>query len=393
MELQKEFLINRFYMKLDSKETLKKALFALTNIKNRCTSKESRLYVPVSGIGDGILFTAVAKAIYLKEGKKLLVSHRQNELYKNNPYIETIDGLYDPLLNTEDAKRIKNLGFDIIYPSYFKFNQQNDKLYIAYPNTHIIAQTASRTGFIGNIDIKPEIYLSDEEKKFGRFSKEKKQIVIMSTAVDKHKQYNKWQQVVNKIKDKFYLIQIGSPKDKPLKNVDDRRGKFSLRECASVLYNSDLFVGQIGGLMHMARAVDCPAVIAYSSSEPEYFDKYICNVNVYPQKKCDYCVRNNSPYSTKCNNNYCCVKSISVEEIVNAIYSQINKNYKQNKQDLPFETMYIDKSVNVHFEYYEKRYSQKLNLIKPNLFIRMKNKIKRIIKYVIYKVMHDEKNN
>lgn len=321
-----------------------------------------KLYIPVSGIGDGILFTPVAKAIAKKEKHKVLVAHKNNELLKNNPYIQTLHGIHDGKLTDEIVNKIKKLNIDIIYPTYWHFSTKNEKIYLAYPKQHIITEIASKTGYTGEVEIKPEIYLTEKEKQFGRFSNEKKQIVIMSTALDKHKQWDKWQELANLLKDQYYLIQLGGPNDIKLENTNDFRGKYTLRECASILYNSDLFVGQIGGLMHMARAVNCPSVIAYSSAEPDYLVKYNCNENIYPTSKCNICTEDGvSPYSIKCKNDYICTKSISIEEMQNAIERKLKQ-----KSTLTYEIENVQKSKNIHLDEYYKRYSNNLVFMYKN---------------------------
>lgn len=345
------------------------------NIKKYKQQGYDTLYIPVSGIGDGIIFTSVAKAIYHKNGKKVLVSHKHNELYENNPYIQTIDDIFDTKLNKEIESKINDIGINIIYPTYWNFAEDRGKYVLSYPKKHIIAETAAKTGYIGDIDLKPEIFLTEKEKSFGRFSEDRKQIVIMSSSVDIHKQWNKWQDLVDKIKDKHFIIQLGAHTDTVLNGAVDGRGRYSLRECASILYNSDLFVGSIGGLMHLARAVDCPSVIAYSSAEPYYLVNYICNENVKAANPCDKCAKDNtSPYSEICCNNYNCIRSISIEDMLNAIDYKIGRG----KQNLAYEKASIIDSCNIGTDNYYKRYSKNLLFAHMKITDRIRLKIGKI---------------
>lgn len=265
--------------------------------------------------------------------------------------------MYDGIINRDIEKKIRNIGFDIIYSTYWNFIEKNNEYYLTYPKQHIIAETASKAGYSGAIELKPEIFLTEDEKKFGRFSKDKKQIVIMSTAVDRHKQWDKWQELVNQLKDKYYFIQLGSPSDIALEGIDDKRGQFTLRECACILYNSDLFVGQIGGLMHMARAVNCPAVIAYSLAEPLYFDSYNCNENIIAQNICNKCISDNtSAYSENCDNDYECVKKITTQDIIYAIENKLSLI----KKGLIYETINVIGTNHIGLTDYYKRYSKNL---------------------------------
>lgn len=355
--MDKDRIIIKFFgIKITFSKKKKKDFKLLSNFKSR---GYDTLYIPVSGIGDGIIFTAVAKAIYEQSGKKLLVSHKHNELYKNNPYIETIENFYDPILTPEDIEYINKIGMKIIYPTYWRFFKRDDKYNLKFPMQHIIAASAANANYTGKIKLKPELYLTEDEKKFGCLSENKKQIVIMSTAIDPNKQWDKWQELVDKIKDKYYVIQIGDiTRDKKLEGVIDKRGQYTLRECASVLYNSDLFVGQIGGLMHLARAVNCPAVIAYSASEPYTFASYPFNKNVICTNACVKCSQpGTSPYAEYCTDNYSCIKSITVEDMLSAIEEKIN----QPKDISLIDSEFIEyKSAGI-IDYF-KRYNMKYNM-------------------------------
>jgi len=277
------------------------------------------LYVPVYGIGDGIAFTPVAKALFRQNGgKKIFISHKNEELFRNNPYVEIISGLHDGTWSPQREAFFKKHGIAVVYSTYWDFFFTEDGgLSFRFPKTHLIAAVAKKAGASGIIEFKPEIFLTEEEKKYGRFF-EKTQIAIMSTANDIYKQWGQWQELVDALCGKFSFVQIGAPKDVPLRNVLDLRGKLSLRECAAVLHNSDLFVGQIGGLMHMARAVNCPAVIAYAGAEPKNFAAYSCNKNVLPRDPCELCVENRSnPWD--CRHGRKCILSVSKEEMIVAV--------------------------------------------------------------------------
>ena len=54
------------------------------------------------------------------------------------------------------------------------------------------------------------------------------------------------------------FIQLGSATDPALQHVNDLRGATSIREAAAILNHARLYVGTVGFLMHLARAVECP---------------------------------------------------------------------------------------------------------------------------------------
>ena len=79
--------------------------------------------------------------------------------------------------------------------------------------------------------------------------------------------------------------------------------------------------------MHIARAVGCRSVIAFSAAEPLYLENYACNINIFvPNRKCSLCGDNKTfPYLTKCLNHYSCISGIRPSDIENAVEIQMNK--------------------------------------------------------------------
>lgn len=322
-----------------------------------------KIYIPLCGMGDAILFTAVARKIYEQTGEKLLVGHKNPEIFENNPFVEVTNVVSDfpQNLSLKDIETLKNMGFDIQYTTYWlsrAIENEPRKFFLTYPKENLIARSYAVCGFSGPIEIKPELYLTNAEKDFGRLvPKDRKQIAIMSSAISPRKQYPYFQEIIDALKDEYDFVQIGAPEDKILNNVKvNMTGKLSVRQTAGVLYNSDLFVGEIGGLMHLARSVDCPAVIAYSSAEPSYMASYIANINVGPEKKCvlsqkGIIDKNCDPCMNK--NPYCCCRTIPVEKMIKAIHKQI----KRGKENLPVEVIKVKadpykKSINEYLRRY-----------------------------------------
>ena len=231
-----------------------------------------------------------------------------------------------------------------------------------YPDCHLIARVAALCGINGKIDLKPMIFLTDEEKKYGRFAPEnKKQVAIMANAHENVKFWPYFQEVMDALKDEYYFVQIGAPNDKKLNGVSKSlEGQLTLRQTASVLYNSDLFVGEIGGLMHMARAVDCPAVIAYSSIEPDYFVNYIANTNVHPKKPCTEFKKGIRTSCNPCLNRYICIRSVASKDVIQAIRDKL-KSPKPNP--LPVETVEVKSAFQLNsIQKFRERHADSFNL-------------------------------
>ena len=149
----------------------------------------------------------------------------------------------------------------------------------------------------------------------------------MSSGLDaKHAMRNKnwslakYQGVVSALRDRYDFVQVGSRNDPPLDGVLDLRGQTSLRETAAVVPRSLAFVGQVGFLMHLARAVDCRAVIVYGGRETPAQSGYRCNENLYSAVHCSPCWRlNTCPYDRMC------LERIEVRHVTDALERQVER--------------------------------------------------------------------
>lgn len=82
--------------------------------------------------------------------------------------------------------------------------------------------------------------------------------------------------------------------------------------------------------MHLARAVDCRAVIGFSYAEPLHLENYACNINVFTKSSsCKKCGLNEAfPYLVQCKDDFSCIKDIDYVDLCNAIEEQLNKKNK-----------------------------------------------------------------
>lgn len=165
-------------------------------------------------------------------------------------------------------------------------------------------------------DIKPgELYLTGEEKDFG--NPYRGCIVIEpNTKVpggNKSWKWERWQQLANRLKDDFQLVQMGVPGHRALDNV--RNIETTFREAMAVLAASRVFVGCEGGLHHAAAALSVPAVVLWSEFISPEFTGYAYQHNIRHASR--YC-GSRLPCST-------CVQSmnaITVDEVYAALLRQ-----------------------------------------------------------------------
>ncbi len=269
------------------------------------------------GIGDAILVSAIA------ENNGLCVaSTKYNVLLENNPNIVLNDISANTVFNSRDVHdALLQQGIAPFYAHYWDLECRNGCYHWRYPQMHMIAKCCARAEVYGDIKIYPRIYLNDQEIEENRPVRDKYIVMQSYGAVWKTAGYETWS-VVSKVLSKNYtIVQVGAENDPLLPNTINCL-HYGLRDTAAVIKNSSAFLGVIGGLMHMARAVGTRSVISFSDSEPEFFSGYIANEHAISQERCDLCRTNkvNMFNGDICPKKYICGKSISPEAILAAFF-------------------------------------------------------------------------
>jgi hypothetical protein len=272
-----------------------------------------------AGIGDDLLLTAMFRELRRRGQDRFWVTTRYPELYRGNADIPLIV----PPLPRYDAL-LKRLGVRVVYPWYTSYNPAYDRD-DPIPRQHIISVMCQKAGITGTITLRPYLFLDDGELAQGRLSD--RQVAIQSSGLDaKHAMRNKnwsferYQGVVSALRDRYDFVQLGSTSDPPLDGALDLRGKTTLRGTAAVLGGSLAFVGQVGLLMHLARAVDCRSVIVYGGRETPAQSGYPCNENLFSDVPCAPCWRLNT-----CPHDRVCLEMIGTGAVIDALEAQVTR--------------------------------------------------------------------
>tara|TARA_Y100001960_G_scaffold250277_1_gene266531 strand:- start:599 stop:1525 length:927 start_codon:yes stop_codon:yes gene_type:complete len=152
-----------------------------------------------------------------------------------------------------------------------------------------------------------------------------------SFTVNKAWFWDRWQELVDKtnhyIKENdldIKILQVGAPKSKTLKGVIDFTNQgLSFRETAGVLAKSEFFIGYMGGLIHLNKAVEGKSIVLISGFEPLELATYSDDINIYKRQDCSNCglLLKPCPIERKC------MQDISVDEV----YDEIIKKLKDIK--------------------------------------------------------------
>lgn len=191
------------------------------------------------------------------------------------------------------------------------------------PSQHVLALLCQRAGVTGTVHLRPYLHLSESERQFGRFAGN--QIAMMTSGcsarlpmLNKEWAPDRFVELAARLQKTLSVVQLGGADDPPIPGAIDLRGRTSLRQAAAVLANSRVFVGQVGFLMHLARAVECPAVIVFGGREAPWQSGYLCNRNLYRNLPCSPCWRYNA-----CDFERQCMTDISVGEVETAVLDML----------------------------------------------------------------------
>jgi hypothetical protein len=280
----------------------------------------------LGGIGDELLLTTVARELRKRDSAKRIwqVSHSA-ELLRNNPdYGRVFDWNCWPLRYSHilDARRCHLSYSEQLIPGQLE----------KPPGIHIIAELCKRAGIRGEISIRPYVFLTEREKASGRLAS--RQITLHCVGEDSYENVmknkiwyrKKFESVVDMIREEkiggksLKVIQVGIIDDPLIPGCLDLRGKTTLRETATIISQSDAFIGTSGLLSHLARAVDSRSVIIYGGREHSYQTGYICNENLDSFVNCAPCWQwNRCDFSRKC------MEMIKPEDVIKSLKKVLQK--------------------------------------------------------------------
>lgn len=301
------------------RDWLDTCLFAVRFVASQTPRPRLILYFGFAP-GDDLLCTAVLRELHNRDRDRLLMISNHSQLFAGNT-----DASVRPLWRryyadsstVQICRRFTELlGGEFKRPHYAPLMDADQS---RPPSRHIIAELCAETGITGQVTLRPYLTVTDAEKAAASWAGG--QIVIQSSGMggrqpilNKQWPAERFQGVVDELTGEFEFIQLGATIDPLLRHTKDLRGATNIRDSAAILHQARLFVGTVGFLMHLARAVDCPSAIIFGGREAPWQSGYICNFNLYSPVPCAPCWRWNS-----CDIDRQCLKDISVTDVVSAI--------------------------------------------------------------------------
>lgn len=280
------------------------------------------------GLGDHLLCTAVFHELGKRGIQKCWMLSHYPEIFQNNPY-----GLQ---VAPDDWKTIKLLQ-KIKRPStllyYGKWIGDNDK--IDPPKKHIISEILQKCDIKGDVSLRPYWY---GDTRPNTLVPKKDYLCVQSTKTHSstpmlNKQWDEDSliEVIKSLKDKFEVIQLGTLEEPRLPNTIDYRN-LGISDSATLLANTKFFIGQVGFLMHLARAVDTRSVIIYGGREKAWQSGYPCNENIESSPSCSPCWQNN-----QCGYQRKCLSAISSQDLLKGV----NRLEARLSQELEVDTAFL----------------------------------------------------
>ena len=246
------------------------------------------------------------------------------EIFQNNPY-----GLQIVPDDWKTLKLLEKIGRPSTLLYYGQWIGDIDR--IIPPKKHIIAEILQKCDITGDVSLRPYWY---GDTRPTTLVPKNDYICVQSTKTYSstpmlNKQWDEESliEVIKSLKDKFEVVQLGTLEEPRLPNTIDYRN-LGISDSATLLANAKFFIGQVGFLMHLARAVDTRSVIIYGGREKAWQSGYPCNENIETSPKCSPCWQNN-----KCDYHRQCLSSITLDLTLNAIKRLIRKLDKSLESD------------------------------------------------------------
>jgi hypothetical protein len=264
------------------------------------------------GLGDHLLCSSIFHELHKRGITNCWMLSHYPEIFEGNPYsLKVMEDDWRTLKLLDKIRRPSTLLF------YGEWIGDSDK--IEPPKKHILEEMFIKTGIAGEVALRPYWYANTDRNNLA-INLQEKYVCVQSTSPDSSTpmQNKCWsagcmQNVIQELWKSYKIVQLGTDNEPLLQNVIDGRS-LTIKESANLLVHAAFFVGQVGFLMHLARAVNTRSVIIYGGREKAWQSGYPCNENVETHTECSPCWQNNF-----CDYNRKCMDKIGSQDVLNAV--------------------------------------------------------------------------
>ena len=262
------------------------------------------------GLGDHLLCSAIFHELNKRGITHCWMLSHYPELFEDNPYsLKVVRDDWKTLKLLEKIRRPSTLLY------YGEWIGSLDK--INPPQNHILEEMFNKAGITGEVSLRPYWYGDTTPSEI---VPKKDYICVQSTKtysstpmLNKQWDEDSMNNVINFLKDEYQLVQLGTLEEPRLPNTVDQRN-ICISDTAKLLAHAKFFIGQVGFLMHLARAVDTRSVIIYGGREKAWQSGYPCNENIESSPSCSPCWQNN-----QCDYQRKCLSAISTQDLLRGV--------------------------------------------------------------------------
>ena len=270
------------------------------------------VYFGSTGIGDELLLSAPLHELRQRGTSGLCVLTSRRDLFDHSPDVD-----FARPVDYADLAFLPRIGVRVSHTNYIDEHRAPD--IDVPPAAHLIADMCRRCGLSGNVILRPWFWLNDAERAaserwHGCIAVQSSRVSASMAIGNKEWLPARFQAVISTLASRHRIVQLGLCEDPPFVGAEDMRGRTTLRETATILAGARAFIGLVGFLMHLARSVDCPAVILYGGREHPDQSGYSCNENLYSAVPCAPCWRWNS-----CDYDHRCMTMIEPADVLAAV--------------------------------------------------------------------------
>lgn len=275
-------------------------------------SKQITIMSRYHGYGDAILVNTIAWHYGEKHQTKVLVGTNHPIIFQNNPWVKIFPSKNEKTLYRY-ARILRFLGFEV-----FHFTMQY--LDLKESKTSLLNLLSNKCGLTPQQPLQPLIFFKQKIKKMQWANNSKPWIAIQSSGRKDWTDNRNWipeyyLKLSRLLKPNYNIVQIGYPLDPIIEADIDLRGKTEVIDLFSILSSVNLFIGQVGFLMHAAESVECSSIIIYGGFEWPEFHLYKNQITIKSKVDCAPCFTLNCPYDKKC------MREITVEQVLNSVHS------------------------------------------------------------------------
>jgi Glycosyltransferase family 9 (heptosyltransferase) len=268
--------------------------------------------------GDDLLATAVLRQWRAVRGSRPWYMTKHRALFDGNPDVALLLD-YVPHL----AGALALLGVRRHRLAYHAYDRADDRS-CAPDHVHIINLMCGAAGLPPIPDPVPILTLGDRPERTNGIAVQSSTRSAAMPIANKEWFVDRMQAAVDELGGGRTIVQLGAATDPPLRNVRDLRGRTTIREAAAVLAGSRLFIGMVGFLMHLARAVGTPSVIVYGGREHPSQSGYRVNTNLFTELPCSPCW-----YWNRCAYDRECMRRITAADVIAAARSALGDRSAQ----------------------------------------------------------------